>query len=64
MSRESGSNGCMEANALPALPHLTPAAQPGRFVLSTGVGHIPVEQSSSQRVAGPDGDPLARSQAQ
>lgn len=64
MSRESGSNGCMEANALPALPHLTLAAQPGRFLLSTGAGNVLDEQSSSLRVAGPGGDPLGRSQAQ
>ena len=64
MSRESGSNGCMEANVLPALPHLTPAAQPGRFNLSSGMGKFPEEQSPSQRVAGPDGGCLGRSQAQ
>jgi hypothetical protein len=54
----------MEANALPALPHLTLAAQPGRFLLSTGAGNVLDEQSSSLRVAGPGGDPLGRSQAQ
>lgn len=53
----------MEANALLALPHLTPAAQPGRFVLSSGAGKFPEEQSPSLRVAGPDGGRLGRSPA-
>jgi hypothetical protein len=54
MSRRSGTNGYLEANAQPALPHLTPAARPGRFVLSRSVGGFPPGRSPTIRVAGPD----------
>jgi hypothetical protein len=53
MSRESGAHGYSEANALSALPHLTPTARPGRFALSPGAGKSRAGEVAYQGSRGP-----------